>query len=64
MFEVSISTIANEIDVMHNKMWDTYPGNVHWPSDNEWGNWPDTVAAIDGNSHAIYRPYTEPQIMF
>lgn len=68
LFDVASSTIGVELNKMRVIMWNTYAASVTWPASHEWqrmrGVWsdlPDAVAAIDGTSHAIYRPGVEPQ---
>lgn len=60
MFDVSSSTVENELNSMRWVMWNAYARNVRWPPREEWeglrGLWPklpDAVGAIDDTSHRI-----------
>ncbi|CAG2248292.1 unnamed protein product [Mytilus edulis] len=68
IFDVSVSTIKDEIHACIPIFEETYSRLIHWPSLDEWqdlqGGWgklPFAVGAIDGTSTEIYRPITEPQ---
>lgn len=68
LFNVSTSTIRNEIVLMYKPFERKTKQFVKWPSREEWaghrGTWvqlPATVGAIDGTSHEINIPTTEPQ---
>jgi len=71
IFDISIGTIGNELNNFISVMWETYVHELNWPTIQEWqnmrGNWtklPDAVGAIDGTSHEIYIPQTEPQELY
>ena len=71
MFGVSKSTVENEISELIPILFTNMKSYIKWPTFNEWqafrGKWhkiPDAVGAIDGTSHEIYRPLTEPQEQF
>ena len=68
IFNVSVSAVQNEIKWMFKPFEDKIIRFVKWPSLQEWrdkyGSWPKikcAVGAIDGTSHRINRPSTEPQ---
>ena len=68
IFNISISAVKNEIRWMYQPFENKIKCFVKWPSLQEWrekhGNWskiPCAVGAIDGTSHRINRPRTEPQ---
>lgn len=68
LFDVSSHTVSMHIRALIPILWEIYSPNIAWPSRQQWlqlhGNWsniPTALAAIDGTSHAIYRPQVEPQ---
>ena len=71
IFDISVSTVGEVIHQTWPVLWDFYAPEVSWPTEEEWGrldgNWPDiphALGAIDGTSHEIYRPSTEPQHLY
>ena len=68
IFNVSVSAVQNEITWMFKPFEDKIIRFVKWPSLQEWrdkyGSWQNikcAMGAIDGTSHRINRPSTEPQ---
>ena len=71
LFNVSVSTIRDEIYWCIPVFREKYHHLIKWPNLNEWRNlqgcWPKlpfAVGAIDGTSTEIYRPQTEPQELY
>ena len=70
-FDVSVTTVHDEINWCIPIMWEHFHALVQWPSLDEWtskiGNWnklPSAVGAIDGTSTEINRPHIEPQELY
>jgi len=68
LFDISVSTVKEEIHSCIPVFREKYRQYVRWPSLEEWtnfqGRWqklPFAVGAIDGTSTEIYRPGIEPQ---
>lgn len=71
LFDVSVTTVHDEINWCIPIMWEHFHALVQWPSLDEWtskiGNWnklPSAVGAIDGTSTEINRPHIEPQELY
>lgn len=71
IFNVSVTTVNDEIHFILPILLQRLNFYMTWPTINEWrdlrNNWPEipmAVGAIDGTSHEIYRPMTEPQQMY
>jgi hypothetical protein len=71
MFNISTTTVGEIINHIWPILWQEIAPNVQWHSERHWrnlrGNWstaPNAVGAIDGTSHRILRPSTEPQHEF
>lgn len=67
-FGISIATVGLIIKKMWIILWEICAPNVRWPTRQEWlnrrGKWPEmpnVVGMIDGTSHEILIPSTEPQ---
>ena len=70
-FGVSVSTIGETIEKMWTILWEICAPKVEWPDVHAWqqltGTWPEmshVVGCIDGTSHEILMPSTEPQEEF
>ena len=71
LFNVSVSTVKDEIRTLIPVFYLKLKTYITWPTIEEWRNMKETwgkianaVGAIDGTSHEIYRPSTEPQHLF
>lgn len=71
VFDVSVTTVGEIVHQTWPILWQHFAPEVRWPTVDEWrrmrGGWPDIpfiVGAIDGTSHAIYRPSNEDQAEF
>ena len=71
IFSISVSTIKYQIRWLYKPFQNKIIGFVQWPTIEEWrdyqGHWtkiPSAVGAIDGTSHKINTPSTEPQEQF
>ena len=68
---MSISSVERIVNIIWPILSQHYAPEIVWPGIAEWNNlrgiWPDMpsiVACIDGTSHIIFRPNTEPQAEF
>ena len=71
MFNISISTVKDEIRLLIPLFYLKLRNFIVWPSVDEWKSmaytWekiPAAVGAIDGTSHEIYRPSDEDQAIY
>ncbi|EDO30529.1 predicted protein [Nematostella vectensis] len=70
-FDIDPASVVRIIYKVVPELWRYFQNQMQWPIDLEWtnmmGNWPEfpsAVGSIDSTPHEIYRPLTEPQILF
>ncbi|VDI45215.1 Hypothetical predicted protein [Mytilus galloprovincialis] len=70
-FGISVSAVGRIVNIMWIPMWEVVSPLIHWPAVQDWrncrGRWPEmsnVVGCIDGTSHEILTPMTEPQEEF